>query len=177
MDPRIARARGHRRLNRPGRGPITEAMDRNVGRFRIFFWQKLVPLIVLPVFVGFFALSPATSGWSRRTWLVAGAVLAVAVALYLFNVWRKSVVLLDADGLTIYGADGLETWRYFDLLKVRRFGEYRVRMCFDVGLSDQHMHVTLDVFGADAFVAALLFGYEEATGHPLVMPEEHASAA
>lgn len=145
--------------------------------FRIFFWQKFVPLVALPIFGLLFVASPFTDGWSRTAWVVAGTLVGAAVAAYLLNAWRRSDVVLDDGGMTLHLAGGRETWPYAKLLKVRQIGKYRVRMCFDPDVADKHMHITLDMWSSDAFVDALLDGYAAATGNELAEPEEHAAAA
>ena len=148
--------------------------------FRILFWQKLAPLLVLPVFAGLFLISPVTEGWSRTAWYVAGGVVAAGIVLYVLNAWRVSGIRLDDVGLTLRGASGRQTWPYEKLLKVRLIGGYRVRMCFDPDIPDQpdqHMHITFDLVNPDRFVDALLDRYEATTGHELLSLESHHEAA
>src|SRR5438552_2186313 len=99
--------------------------------FRVFFWQKFIPLFPLPVLAGFLAISPLTEGWSRAAWMLAAGLLVLAVATYLASAWIKSDVVLADDGLTLHGTGGRQTWPIEKLLKVRQIGKYRVRMCFD----------------------------------------------
>ena len=146
-------------------------------RFRILFWQKLVPLLALPVFAGFFVISPVTEGWSRTAWYVAGGMVAAAIAVYLWMAWRVSSVQLDAVGLTLRGTSGIETWPYAKLLKVKQTGAFRVRMCFDPDIPDKHMHITFDLVDSNRFVDTLLDRYEETTGHELPVLESHEAAA
>jgi hypothetical protein len=143
--------------------------------FRIFFWQKLTPLLVLPVFVLIFAVSPVPAGWSATTWGVCAAMLGAAVTWYLWRAWRQSGVLLDDEGMTLYLGGSLETWPYRKLLKVKQIGKYRVRMCYDPDIPDKHMHITVDVFGSDGFVDALLDRYALAMGYELPELESHAA--
>jgi len=145
--------------------------------FRIFFWQKFVPLIALAVLAMFVVVSPVTEGWSQTTWAVAGGVAGAAIAAYLQRAWRTSDVQLDAIGLTLHIGSGQETWPYEKLLKVKQAGKYRVRMCFDPDLPDQHMHITVDVFDSDGFVDALLDRYEDTQGHELPEIASHQAAA
>ena len=145
--------------------------------FRIFFWQKFTPLVALPVFALFFAVSPVGRGWSPVAWSVAGGIVGLAVAFYLWRAWRRSDTQLDAVGLTLYGSAGKMSWPYAKLLKVKQAGKYRVRMCFDPDIPDKHMHVTVDLFSSDRFVDALLDRYAETQGHELPELEGHAAAA
>lgn len=146
-------------------------------RFRIMFWQRIMPLFALPVFGLLVFVSPVTEGWSRTGWYAAGGVVAAAIGVYLCMAWRASGVQLDDNGLTLQGTSGRETWPYEKLLKVKRTGAFRVRMCFDPDIPDQHMHITLDLANVDYFVDTLLDRYEETTGHELPEPEDHAAAA
>ena len=141
--------------------------------FRIFFWQQLVPLIALPAAIVFVAVSPFASGWSTTVWVLVALALAAGAGAYAWNIWRKSDVSLDATGLTLHFFGTRQTWPYAKLWQVKQFGKYRVRMCFDPDLEDKHvhMHITIDVFGADAFVDALLDRYEATTGHELPLLE------
>ena len=101
-------------------------------RFRILFWQKIVPLLALPVFGLLFIVSPVTESWSGTAWYVAGGIVAAAIALYLWMAWRVSGLELNDVGLTLWGSSGgRETWPYEKLLKVKQTGAFRVRMCFD----------------------------------------------
>ncbi len=145
--------------------------------FRIFFWQKFVPLLALPVFGLLFAVSPVTAGWSQTAWAVAGAGVAAVIGWYLWNAWRTSGVQLDATGLTLFVGPARETWPYEKLLKIKQAGKYRVRMCFDPDIPDKHMHITVDLFDSDGFVDALLDRYEDTQGHDLPDLENHAAAA
>jgi hypothetical protein len=145
--------------------------------FRILFWQKFVPLFALPVLAMFIVASPVTDGWSRTMWIVAGGLVGAAIARYLWRVWQTSDVRLDATGLTLYGSSGRQTWPYEKLLKVKQVGKYRVRMCFDPDIPDNHMHITIDLFDSDGFVDALLDRYEDAQGHELPELESHDAAA
>ena len=86
--------------------------------FRVFFWQKFIPLFPLPVLAGFLAISPLTEGWSGTAWTLAAALLVLAVATYLASAWIKSDVVLADDGLTLYGTGGRQTWPVEKLLKV-----------------------------------------------------------
>ncbi len=146
-------------------------------RFRILFWQKIVPLLALPVFGVFFVVSPVTEGWSRTAWYVAGGGVAAAIAVYLWMQWRVSSVQLDDVGLTLWGSSGKETWPYAKLLKVKQTGAFRVRMCFDPDIPDKHMHITFDLVDSNRFVDTLLDRYEETMGHELPLLESHDAAA
>ena len=146
-------------------------------RFRILFWQKIAPLLALPVFGLFFVVSPVTEGWSRTAWYVAGGVVGVAIALYLWMAWRTSSVQLDHVGLTLHGSSGRETWPYEKLIKVKQTGAFRVRMCFDPDIPDKHMHITFDLVDSNRFTDALLDRYAEKMGHELPSLEEHDAAA
>jgi hypothetical protein len=145
--------------------------------FRILFWQKVAPLVVLPVFGLLFIVSPVTEGWSPTAWYVAGGVVAGAIALYLGMAWRVSSIQLDDVGLTLRGASGRETWPYEKLLKVKQIGAFRVRMCFDPDIPDQHMHITFDLVNSDRFVDTLLDRYAEKMGHELPSLESQDAAA
>jgi hypothetical protein len=150
-------------------------MDENA-RFRIFFWQKLTPLLTLPVFALFVVVSPLTDGWGRTTWWLLGGAAGTLVALYLLNAWRRASVRLDHDGLTLYLVEGLQTWPYAKLLKVKQIGRYRVRMCFDPDVPDRHMHISIDLLDSDRFVEELLDRYAETMGHELREPDTHEAA-
>ncbi len=144
--------------------------------FRIFFWQNVIPLVALPILAVPFAISPVTESWSQTSWWVAGAIVAVGIGFYLANVWRKSDVLLDEDGMTLYIDNAPQAWRYEHLLKVKQVGRYRVRMCYDVDRDDgQHMHVSVDLWGSDAFTDALLDRYALSQGHELDDSLAHAA--
>lgn len=136
-------------------------------RFRIFFWQKLAPLIALPVFGVLLLISPVSSGWTATTWRAVAAIAGIAVAIYLWRAWQRSEVMLDDDGLTLYGEGGWQTWPHEKLLKIKQYGKYRARMCYDPDIADQHMHITLDLFRIDDFVDALLDWYAMTTGEEL----------
>ena len=146
-------------------------------RFRMLFWQKIAPLFALPVFALLFIVSPVTEGWSRTWWYAAGGMVAAAIAVYLWMAWRASSIELDAVGLTLRGASGRETWPYGKLLKVRQIGGFRVRMCFDPGIPDKHMHINFDLVSSDRFVDTLLDRYAETTGHELPSLESTDAAA
>ena len=96
--------------------------------FRLLLWRTLIPLFALPVLGGFFAASPVVDGWGWRGWTIAGAVVDVAVAIYLLRAWLRSDVILDDRGLTLYATSGLQTWPYEKLLKIKQTGKYRVRI-------------------------------------------------
>ena len=147
-------------------------------RFRILFWQKIVPLLALPVFGLFFVVSPVTEGWSTTGWYVAGGILAAAIAVYLWMAWRVSSVELNDTGLTLWGSSGArETWPYEKLLKVKQTGAFRVRMCFDPDIPDKHMHITLDLVDSNRFTDTLLDRYAEKMGHELPSLESQDAAA
>ena len=146
-------------------------------RFRILFWQKVTPLLALPVFALFFIVSPVTDGWSRTTWYIAASVVGTAILAYLWMQWRASIIQLDDVGLTLRGSSGRETWPYDKLLKVKQTGAFRVRMCFDPDIPDKHMHITFDLVDSNRFVDTLLDRYAEKTGHELPSPEAHEAAA
>jgi len=144
-------------------------------RFRVLMWQKVVPLIGLIVPAFFLVGSPA---WQDAPRTVQGAVVVAAaagVAWWIWRAWARSRVVLDDAGLTCWVAGvSLETWPVERLLNVKRYGKFRVRMCFDPEIEDQpdaHMHITLDLTEADAFVDALLDRYERATGRELVLAD------
>ena len=146
--------------------------------FRILIWQRaLWALLGLPLIGALLVLSPVTGGWSRTVWVVAACVGAGAGAAYIWNLWRRSPLILDDEGLTLYLASGWTTWPYEKLLKVRQFGRYRVKMCFDPDIEAKHVHIKIDVLAADAFVDALLDRYFESEGHELPDIEEHEAAA
>ena len=113
----------------------------DTARFRIFFWQKVIPLLALPVFAVFVIASPLTDGWSTTAGTISGAIVGLALALYLLNAWRRAAVRLDGQGLTLYLVEGLQTWPYEKLLKVKQIGRYRVRMCFDPDVPDRPLSV------------------------------------
>jgi hypothetical protein len=146
-------------------------------RFRILIWQKLTPLLTLPVFGLFFAISPVTEGWSRTGWYVAGGIVMAAIAVYLLMAWRASSVQLDEVGLTMGRSSGKETWPYEKLLKVKQTGGFRVRMCFDPDIPDKHMHITFDLVDSNRFVDTLLDRYAERMGHELPSVESQDAAA
>jgi hypothetical protein len=136
--------------------------------FRMFFWQKFVPLLALPVLGAPLAISPLTEGWPLTTWGVAGALVTAGIGVYLVNVWRKSDVVLDDGGMTLYLANALEVWPYEKLIGAKQVGKYRVRMCYDVDRDDgQHLHISVDFVDSDAFTDALLDRYAESQGHEL----------
>jgi hypothetical protein len=136
--------------------------------FRMFFWQKFIPLLALPVLAAPLAVSPLTDGWALTTWAVAGALVAAGVGVYLVNVWRKSDVVLDDGGMTLYIDNRREVWPYGKLIGVKQVGQYRVRMCYDVDRDDgQHLHISVDFWDSDGFTDALLDRYAESQGHEL----------
>lgn len=124
-------------------------------RFRIFFWQKFVPLPGLVVLGALLAASPVADGWSRATWYAVGSVLLVAFAAYLANAWAKSAVRLDERGITLHLPGGLTTIGYADVIKAKLHGRWRVRLCVDAGLPDRHRHVSMDIWDAAGFVDEL----------------------
>lgn len=142
--------------------------------FRLLFWRACIPLFALPVLAGFFAASPAVEGWTWRTWVVAAIPVGAGIAFYFYRTWRRSDVVLDDAGMTLYLSAGRQTWPFEKLLKVKQIGKYRVRMCWDPDIPDTHMHISIDLVRSDAFVDALLDWYEGAVGHELV--DEHAEA-
>ena len=116
-------------------------------RFRLLIWMKLLPLLALPVPALFLAISPVSENWSSTTWYVLGAIAAIGAAAYVWRTWTRSVVVLDDAGMTLQLPGGLQTWPYEKLLKYRRIGKYRVRMCFDPDRPDAphlHMHISAD---------------------------------
>jgi hypothetical protein len=145
--------------------------------FRIFFWQKFIPLLAIPVLAAPLAVSPLTNGWSTTSWAVAGGIIGIAVAAYLLNAWRRSDVILRPEAMTLWIGSAPESWAYEKLLKVRQGGQSRVRMCFDVDRDDgQHMHVTVDMFDSDAFTDALLDRFAASQGYELDGDALHAAA-
>ncbi|HXK34227.1 MAG TPA: hypothetical protein VNM91_09465 [Dehalococcoidia bacterium] len=124
-------------------------------RFRIFFWQKFVPLPGLVVLGALLTVSPVADGWPRATWYAVVAVAIVAVAGYLANAWATSAVLLDERGITLHLPGGLTTIGYADLIRATRHGRWRVRLCVDAGLADRHRHVSMDIWDAAGFIAEL----------------------
>lgn len=153
--------------------PILPVMERRV--FRIFFWQRLRTVFVLPFFAAILYFSPITSGWGGRGWAIAGAITAAGVVLYLWSAWRKSAVSLDEAGFNIDLPGGPQTWPYAKLINVRQFGAYRVKMCWDPGQAGKHYHITVDLMNSTGFVEELLARYEQTTGEELMEPEEHAA--
>jgi hypothetical protein len=142
-------------------------------QFWIFFWQKFVPLLALPVLGLFVAISPVVDGWSQTMWVIAAALVGSAIATYLFKAWLNSAVTLDEQGMTYIGGGKPVTWPHEKLINVKQAGKYRVRMCYDSGTPGLHMHITFDLFDADGFTDALLDWYASATGHEL--PEAEAA--
>ena len=144
--------------------------------FHMFSWQELLPMIALPAAGVIVFRSPVGAGWSGSVWLIVIAVALVAAAAYGLRIWRRGDVQLDDDGMTLHLFGTQQTWPYEKLWQVKQVGKYRVRMCFDPELEDKHahMHITIDIFGADAFVDALLDGYEDLMGHelPPLEPEQ-----
>lgn len=139
-----------------------------VEHFRMFFWQKFIPLLALPVLGAPLAISPLASGWSRTTWIAVGALVAAGICVYFVNVWRKSDVVLDDAGVTLYIDNALELWPYEKLIGVKQVGQYRVRMCYDVDRDDgQHLHISVDFWDSDGFTDALLDHYAASRGHEL----------
>lgn len=132
--------------------------------FRIFFWQKVVPLLALPVLAGFIAVSPVVDGWSRTMWIIAAVLVGLAVLTYLAINWLRAAVTLDEDGLRFYGVGGWQQWPHDKLLKIKTIGRFRARMCYDPGIKDKHMHITFDLFDLHGFEDTLLGWYEETTG-------------
>ena len=144
--------------------------------FRALFWQKLTPLVGLPVLGLLLLRAPATAGWSTSSWIVLGSLVAAAIAIYLFRAWQQSLVVLTADGLRLRSAGREVTWPYEDLLKVKQVGRFRVRMCLDTGNNDgTHAHVSIDLSESDAFTEALLDRYAVTQGHEL--EDDHGSEA
>jgi hypothetical protein len=151
-------------------------------RFRLVIWMKLVPLLGLPVPALFLAIAPVSESWSATTWYGLGMIAAIGVAAYVWRTWTRSIVLLDDAGMTLQLPGGLQTWPYEKLLKYRRIGKYRVRMCFDPDRPDAphlHMHISADFTNPEAFVEALLDHYAETMGYELswLADDEHAQAA
>jgi hypothetical protein len=142
--------------------------------FRIFFWQKVVPLLALPVLGGFIAISPVVDGWSQTTWLIAGSVIVAGILTYLAVHWQRSAVILDQGGMRFYGVGGWQTWPHEKLLKIKLVGKFRARMCYDPGIENKHMHITFDLFDSRGFEDALLGWYEETTGRS-ELPELEAA--
>ncbi len=142
-------------------------------QFRIFFWQKFVPLLALPILGLFVAVSPLVDGWSQTMWYIAAGALGSAIGVYLVMAWLRSAVVLDEDGMTYIGQGKPVTWAHEKLINVKQMGKYRVRMCYDPGTPGLHMHITFDLFDADGFTDALLEWYESATGREL--PESEAA--
>jgi hypothetical protein len=153
----------------------TSLVERRV--FRIMFWQKVTPLLALPVFAFMFWLAPFNDGWSGNTWIATGALVLAAAVLYLWAQWCNSAVILDEDGLTYHGRAGSETWPYEKLIKVKEVGRFRARMCYDPDIPDKHWHISFDLFDRDGFVDALLDWYEHTTGHELPEDDTHEQAA
>jgi hypothetical protein len=145
--------------------------------FRILFWQKVAPLVALPVFAGMLYITPFTQGWSGRTWAIVGCVAGLAIAAYIVKQWANAAVVLDADGLKVHINGKRQTWPHEKLLKVKEVGRFRARMCYDPDIPDKHMHISFDLFDRDGFIDTLLDWYEERTGHDLPEIEEHAQAA
>ena len=148
-------------------------------RFRLLVWMKLLPLLGLPVPALFLAISPVSENWSATTWYALAAIAAVGAAAYAWRTWSRSSVLLDDGGMTLHLPGGEQTWPYEKLLKYRRIGKYRVRMCFDPDRPDAphlHMHISADFTDAEGFVDALLEHYADATGHDLTWAEDEAHA-
>jgi hypothetical protein len=145
--------------------------------FRIFFWQKLVLFVPLPVFAGLLYITPFTKEWSLQTWSIVGAVVAAGILLYLAKQWSRSGVRLDGDGMTLYLSGELQTWPHEKLLKVKEIGRFRARMCYDPDIADKHMHISFDLLNRDRFVDALLGQYEETTGHELADLDSNLEAA
>ncbi len=149
-------------------------------RFRLLIWLKLFPLLLLPIPALFLAISPVSDGWGASTWYGIGAIAAVGAAAYAWRTWSRSNVLLDDAGMSIYLPGGLQTWPYDKLLKYRRIGKYRVRMCFDPDLPetpDVHMHISADFADAQGFVDALLDHYSDAMGRELTWAQDNTHAA
>ncbi len=151
--------------------PAAEPIE--IDHFRIFFWQKFAPLFVLPIFAGILAFSPISAGWGPTQWRIAGVITGLAIAVYLLDAWRKSDVQLNDAAMRLWIGGKREDWPYEKLLKLKQIGHYRVRMCFDVGLADQHMHVSVDLFNSNGFVDALLDRYAESQGHWLPEMPSH----
>ena len=151
--------------------PITLVMKTR--RYRIFLWQTLIPLLVLPVFAAFLIVSPVARDWDATRWTVIGCVVAGGALAYLWNAWRNADLTLNERGVAVWVGKEQQTWPYEKLLKIKQTGKYRVRLCFDPDIPDKHMHVTADLFHADDFVDELLDRYEEVTGHELPELPDH----
>ena len=143
----------------------TSFVEQLPDHFRIFFWQKVVPLLALPVLAGFVAFSPVVDGWSQTMWIIAAALVGGAVLAYLALHWLRSGITLDKDGLTFFSTGRWQTWPHEKLLKVKLIGKFRARMCYDPGIPDKHMHISFDLFDSTGFRDALLDWYERTTGN------------
>lgn len=144
-------------------------------RFRIFIWQKVVPLAGVPVFVLLLTIWPVTGSWSRAQWTAVAVAGGLAIGAYLLSAWRRATVTLDEEGVTLFHEGTVQTWPWEKLLGVRQYGRYRVRLCVDAGGPAAHQHISVDMWRADAFADALDDWYEERTGRALGDP--HAAAA
>jgi hypothetical protein len=155
-------------------GADTSSVTEQRDTFRIFFWQKVVPLLALPVLGGFIAISPVVSGWSQTTWIIAACVVGAGVLGYLALHWSRSAVILDESGMRFYGVGGWQTWPHDKLLKIKLIGKFRARMCYDPGVENKHMHITFDLFNLTGFEEVLLEWYERTTGND-ELPETEAA--
>jgi len=138
----------------------------------MLIWQRFMPLPAISVLGLMLFASPVGQSWSATVWIVIGSVVAVAYGLFVFDGWRKSTVVLDDDGMTVRLPDGVQTWPFEKLIKVRQIGRYRVRMCWDPDIPNKHMHISLDMWNSDGFAEALVDWYAETTGHELPEAEE-----
>ncbi|MDP9237560.1 MAG: hypothetical protein M3P30_09230 [Chloroflexota bacterium] len=145
-------------------------------QFRTLLWQKLVPLLGVPVFGALLVRAPITAGWSLTTWSVLGALVSAAIAIYLLRAWQQAKIVLNAEGLRMYVAGRAVIWPWQDLLNVKQVGRYRVRMCYDVGRDDgTHTHISIDLTDSDAFTDAMLDRYALSQGEELADDQSRAA--
>jgi hypothetical protein len=142
--------------------------------FRVFFWQKIRTMFSLPVIVAMLIYAPFSNGWPLATWVFVGVIITVAYTWYLVQTWRRSDVVLDDEGVTLFHEGSWQSWPYAALNDVRRSGRFRVRMYFNMGQEDRE-RVPTDLLNADDFVDELLDRYEASQGHPL--PDEGSTPA
>jgi hypothetical protein len=144
-------------------------------RYRIFIWQKVVPLIGVPVFAALLLIWPVTQSWSRGMWIALAVAGGAVIVLHLATAWRHSLVRLDDDGVTLNHGGIDQTWPWDKITGLRQFGAYRVRLCVEAGGQNGHTHISVDMWHADAFCEAIFEWREHATGRSIA--EAHEPAA
>ncbi|HET7135146.1 MAG TPA: hypothetical protein VFJ25_04440, partial [Casimicrobiaceae bacterium] len=120
------------------------------------------------VAAGIVANSDATANLPLPLAFLAATAFVVAVVRYAVRGWQRSLIIVDASGITMYTLGAQQTWPYEHLQSVKRVGRWHVRLCFGASAEGEpHEHVGAELVRPAAFCEAVLDWYACTQGREL----------